>query len=103
MYNGSAFTFGVSLAATIVAATAISPAANNDTGAVGTSVKYAREDHKHPAQAPSTDATNLITVGTDGLHKVTTASVKGALVFSTTVQDAFGTVLFYANDTSTFA
>jgi len=34
-----------------VAASAISPASNDITGAVGTSTAYAREDHKHPSDA----------------------------------------------------
>ncbi|RME21630.1 MAG: hypothetical protein D6800_11870, partial [Candidatus Zixiibacteriota bacterium] len=47
-------------------ATNISPAADNATGAVGTSTAYAREDHKHPAQGVSADANNSLTVGSDG-------------------------------------
>lgn len=48
--------------------TAISPAAANGTGAVGTSTLKARQDHQHPAQGVSADAGNSIAVGTDGLH-----------------------------------
>ncbi|RMH13468.1 MAG: hypothetical protein D6698_13960, partial [Gammaproteobacteria bacterium] len=45
------------------------PLASDDSvGAVGTSYVAAREDHKHPAQLPSADPNNSITVGSDGLH-----------------------------------
>lgn len=49
------------------ASAAISPASNNAIGAIGTSVLYARQDHKHPAQQPSSDVGNSIGIGTDGL------------------------------------
>ena len=56
-------------AATGSPADAISPAANDAVGAVGTNAaEFAREDHKHPAQGVSADAGNSLSVGTDGLH-----------------------------------
>ncbi len=50
-------------------ANAIPPAATDATGAIGTTTtEYALEDHKHPAQAVSADAEQLLKAGTDGLH-----------------------------------
>jgi hypothetical protein len=52
-------------------ANAISPAADDFTGAVGVATgEYALEDHKHPAQGVSADANNILVVGTDGLHQL---------------------------------
>jgi len=47
---------------------AISPAAIDATGAVGTSTLKARQDHRHPEAAPSADPANSLIVGSDGLH-----------------------------------
>ncbi len=58
----------VSMGGAVTLATAVSPASDDATGAVGTSSDVARQDHKHPAQGRSTDANNRITIGTDGLH-----------------------------------
>jgi hypothetical protein len=58
-------------------ADAISPTADDATGAIGSIDQAAREDHKHPAQGISADAvgTNLITLGgTDGLHLLDTST-----------------------------
>ena len=52
----------------IIAATTISPASDDAIGLLGTSVLFAKEDHKHPAQGVSTDLNNGLSVGTDGLH-----------------------------------
>ena len=102
--NGTAYSFVIHLpTAFVTAANAISPKADNATGAIGSSLEYAREDHKHPAQSPSADALNMIVAGTDGLHKFTSTALKAALVFDVEVQDAFGTNLFYANSATTFA
>ena len=57
-------------------ATVVSPASDDDAGAVGSSELAAREDHKHPAQAPSADADNIIQTGTDGLHFVDPSAVE---------------------------
>ncbi|MCG7492482.1 hypothetical protein [Thalassobius sp. Cn5-15] len=54
--------------AAVSPATGISPASDDAAGAVGTVARYAREDHKHPAQAPSGDAEQLLKAGSDGLH-----------------------------------
>jgi len=68
-YNGATWDFVMEIPDTFaVAATAISPAADDATGAVGTSTDLAREDHKHPAQGVSADANNSLSIGTDGLH-----------------------------------
>lgn len=75
------------------AATAISPASNDATGAVGTQSRYAREDHKHPAQAVSTDATNLLSNGSDGRNRLLPAAITGLATID--VQDAFGVHLGY--------
>lgn len=47
-------------------ATAISPASTNVTGALGASLLYAREDHKHPSEGVSTVGGNILTNGADG-------------------------------------
>lgn len=122
-YNGTAFSLVSEIPNSFVmAATVISPAATDATGLVGTSLDYARADHKHPAQGVSADADQMLGVGSDGLHllkldpvagnlltqtaagiKVAPADVKAALTFDTEVQDAFGVTLFYANSTPNFA
>jgi hypothetical protein len=58
------------------AATTISPAATNAVGAVGTGTSFARNDHKHPAQAISVDALQHLEVGVDGLHYFSLAATK---------------------------
>ncbi len=67
-WNGTAWTSSAQVATNPALATNISPAATDGTGAVGTSAAVAREDHKHPAQAVSADAEQLLKAGTDGLH-----------------------------------
>lgn len=99
--NGTAYSFVIHLpTAFVTAANAISPKADNATGAIGSSLEYAREDHKHPAQSPSADATNLIVAGTDGLHKVTTASVLALHTAADNLQDAFGVSLGWIHPTT---
>ena len=50
-YNGAVFSLAAEIPNSFVmAATVISPAATDATGLVGTSLDYARADHKHPAQ-----------------------------------------------------
>jgi hypothetical protein len=54
-------------------ADAIPPAAANAVGAIGSVTgQFATENHQHPAQTISTDASNGLTVGTDGLHHYAT-------------------------------
>lgn len=122
-YNGAVFSLAAEIPNSFVmAATVISPAATDATGAVGTSLDYARADHKHPAQGVSADANQMLGVGTDGLHllkldpvagnlltqaaagvKVSPADVKAALTFDVEVQDAFGVTLYFANSAANFA
>lgn len=77
------------------AASAISPASNDITGAVGTSTAYAREDHKHPSDAtklsvgvPSGEiivgsATNVGTpVGMSGDVSITNTGVTSVIAAS---------------------
>ena len=51
-----------------LASTLTPPASTDAVGTAGVSTKYAREDHKHPAETPSADANNRIFIGSDGLH-----------------------------------
>ncbi|MFK7941652.1 MAG: hypothetical protein AB8B85_01880, partial [Paracoccaceae bacterium] len=67
-WNGAAWAASGQTEIAPMMATAISPAATNNVGAVGTSGLAAREDHQHPAQGVSADANQKITVGADGLH-----------------------------------
>jgi len=59
-------------------ATVVPPPSDDATGAVGTSTDIARADHKHAAQLPSSDANNLITVGSDDLHSLSTTNAPAA-------------------------
>lgn len=122
-YNGAVFSLAAEIPNSFVmAATVISPAATDATGLVGTSLDYARADHKHPAQGVSADANQMLGLGTDGLHllkldpvagnlltqtaagvKVAPADVKAALTFDVEVQDAFGVTLYFANSAANFA
>ena len=75
-------------------ADAISPASDDATGAVGIVAEAAREDHKHPAQAPSADANNRLTVGGDGLHDLQPESIDTLTdVDTTTTAPSNGDVL----------
>lgn len=67
-YNGTSWVNSAFIQVNPNAASVISPAADDGTGAVGSSDAYARQDHKHPAQGVSADANNALTVGGDGLH-----------------------------------
>ncbi|MFG6500143.1 hypothetical protein [Sulfitobacter sp. 1A15106] len=77
--RNDASTFNLDLSALLPGnpATAVSPASDDPAGAVGTDPAYARGDHKHPAQRPSSDIDNALTVGTDGLHFLDIAEVGG--------------------------
>lgn len=69
VYDGTNYSFVMEIADSFTAAAnAISPAADDATGAIGATTEYAREDHKHPAQGVSTDVNNILVVGSDGLH-----------------------------------
>lgn len=46
----------------------VSPRADDAHGDAGSAIEVSRSDHKHPAQNPSSDAGNAITLGSDGLH-----------------------------------
>lgn len=88
-YNGSAW---VSLTAPPSPATTISPASTDATGAVGVSALYARQDHKHPADPPSSDVGNAATVGTDGLIFVAPGSIPLANAIAPAANDATGAI-----------
>ncbi|MFG6500142.1 hypothetical protein [Sulfitobacter sp. 1A15106] len=70
----------------------VSPASDDPAGAVGTAAEAARSDHKHPAQAPSADAGNTITVGSDGLHYSSGGAGSPATNVSPAADDATGAV-----------
>ena len=94
-FDGTAYVFVKSIPSQFAAAaTAISPASTNGSGVVGTSVKYAREDHKHPAQAPSADSGNLISASpTDTLHVLQASTVRA--LATEELQDLSGNTLGY--------
>jgi hypothetical protein len=46
------------------------PLVSSGSGVTGTSSKFAREDHKHPITPISSDLTNLLSYGTDGLYRM---------------------------------
>ena len=67
VYNGATWVESATQSDPLPAAL-ISPASDDAAGALGVSLLFAREDHKHPAQGISVDAGNKLTVGSDGLH-----------------------------------
>ena len=108
VYNGTAYVLAAEIPDQFAqAATAISPKANDAVGAIGTSLKYAREDHKHAAQSPSADSGNLLTTGADGLHYlgstgVTTLALNAVSAnIDVELQDAFGVTVGYLFSTDT--
>lgn len=101
VYNGSAYVMAAEIPDQFAAAaTNVSPRADSATGSVGTQTRYAREDHKHAAQSVSADAGNLLIVGTDGLHKLTSSAVKGVIVPNVELTDAFGDPVAFAFSSS---
>jgi len=92
-------------------ANAIPPASDDATGAIGVNTtEFALEDHKHPAQGVSSDANNIIVVGTDGLHQLPLDAAGFTGNLATTddtlqeVADAFdaysGNARLFADDTT---
>jgi len=74
-------------------ANAISPASIDSTGSIGVSTRSARQDHMHPTEGVSADASNALSIGTDGLHFLSTASLATpASVFDNIVVSATITV-----------
>jgi len=64
--------------------------ATNATGDGGSSGLAARSTHRHAAQAPSADAGQLITTGSDDLHLVTAASLVSPAAGNQLTSDANG-------------
>jgi len=118
-YNGTAWVFVKEIPAQFALAATVAPLNNNLTAVVGVSDKYAREDHQHAFQGVSTDAGQMLTVGTDGKHQMTLDPVVGNLLKKTAtgaavntadvlalhladaqIQDAFGVDLFFGHVTT---
>lgn len=97
-FDGSAWVFVKEIPAQFALAATVAPLDNALVAAVGTSAKYAREDHKHAFQGISTDATQLLKVGADGKHVLLTSDVLALHTATVEVQNAFGTTtLFFAH------
>ncbi|MFK7942354.1 MAG: hypothetical protein AB8B85_05485 [Paracoccaceae bacterium] len=67
-------------------------AATDAVGDGGTANAAARSDHRHAAQAPSTDADNILSTGADGLHKLARINV------SEYTKVSYGSTTAIAND-----
>lgn len=108
VYNGTAYTLVAEIPDQFAAPATVSGYAPTSTGSVGTSVKYAREDHTHPFQGVSSNAGNILTVGTDGKHLLTTTSVANLTkdtiegLLDVELQDAFGAPVGYLFSTNSF-
>lgn len=108
VYNGTAYTLAAEIPDQFVAPATVSGYAPTSAGSVGTSEKYAREDHTHPFQGVSTNAGNILTVGTDGKHLLTTTSVANLTkdtiegLLDVELQDAFGAPVGYLFSTNSF-
>lgn len=91
MYNGTSYVLVTKILYQFtLPAISISPMSSDSIGLIGTIDRYAREDHRHPAQLPSSDKGNLLTVGTDGLSIVKTSDVTN--LASVELKDAFDVV-----------
>ena len=97
VFNGTAWVFAKAIPSQFAQAATTSGLSSTTSGTVGTSLLYAREDHTHPFDGVSNDPNQMITVGTDGKHLLTTTSVLTLHTAVEEVQDAFGTTLFFAH------
>lgn len=108
VYNGTTYTLAAEIPDQFAAPATAAGSAPTSSGTVGTSAKYAREDHTHPFQGVSTNAGNMLTVGTDGKHllatqgvvDLTTSTIEGLL--DVELQDAFGAPVGYLFSTNSF-
>ena len=108
VYNGTTYTLAAEIPDQFAAPATAAGSAPTSSGTVGTSEKYAREDHTHPFQGVSTDAGNMLTVGTDGKHLLTATSVANLTkdtiegLLDVELQDAFGAPVGYLFSTNSF-